>query len=63
MIEVVIDETGVVESALMRITVSNVYDQLALAAARNWRYRPATINGIPVKYRKAVQVTIRPSGR
>jgi len=63
MIEVVIDETGVVESALMRITVSNVYDQLALAAARSWRYRPATINGIPVKYRKAVQVTIRPSGR
>jgi TonB family protein len=63
MIEVVIDETGAVEQALMRISVSNVYDQLAVAAARNWRYRPATLNGVPVKYRKAVQVTIRPSGR
>jgi TonB family protein len=63
MIEVVIDETGAVEGALMRISVSNVYDQLALAAARTWRYRPATANGAPVKYRKAVQVTIRPSGR
>ncbi len=61
MIEVVIDETGVVETALMRIAVSNVYDQLALAAVRNWRFRPAMLNGVPVKYRKAVQVTIKPS--
>jgi tetratricopeptide (TPR) repeat protein len=62
MIEVVIDEAGFVESALMRITVSGAYDQLALAAAKNWRYRPATQNGVPVKYRKAVQVTIKPLG-
>jgi TonB family protein len=62
MIEVVIDETGAVESVLMRIPVSPVYDQLALAAARNWRYRPAMLNGVPVKYRKAVQVTIKPIG-
>ena len=48
--------------ALMRVGVSNVYDQLALAAARNWRFRPATMNGMPVKYRKAVQVTIKPTG-
>ena len=63
MIEVVIDETGAVEAALMRITVSNVYDQLALAAVRNWRFRPAMLNGTPVKFRKAVQVTIKPSNR
>jgi TonB family protein len=62
LLEVLIDETGVVESALMRVGVSNVYDQLALAAARNWRFRPATMNGMPVKYRKAVQVTIKPTG-
>lgn len=63
MIEVVVDETGTVESAFMRIGVSNSYDGLAVAAARNWRYRPAMLNGAPVKYRKAVQVTIRPSNR
>jgi TonB family protein len=63
MIEVIIDETGAVESALMRISVSPAYDQMALAAVRAWRYRPATMNGLPVKYRKAVQVTIRPTGR
>jgi protein TonB len=63
MIEVVIDESGAVESALMRISVSPAYDQMALSAVRAWRYRPATVNGLPVKYRKAVQVTIRPTGR
>jgi hypothetical protein len=62
LIEIVIDETGAVESAFMRMGVSNSYDGMAISAARNWRYRPAMLNGTPVKYRKAVQVTIKPSG-
>lgn len=62
MIEVLIDETGSVETAMIRLSVTPTYDSLALAAARNWKYRPATLNGVPVKYRKAVQVTIKPSG-
>jgi len=62
MLEVVIDENGLVEMAMMRIGVSPNYDTLAVAAARLWRYRPATLNGMPVKYRKAVQVTIKPTG-
>jgi tetratricopeptide (TPR) repeat protein len=61
LIEVVIDEAGMVESAFMRIGVSNTYDGLAISAARNWRFRPAMLNGVPVKYRKAVQITIKPS--
>jgi hypothetical protein len=63
LIEVVIDENGLVETALMRIPVSSAYDPLALAAARGWQYRPALLNGRPVKYRKTVQVTVRPMGR
>jgi hypothetical protein len=62
MLEVLIDENGLVESAFMRVGVSSAYDQLAVAAARMWRFRPATLNGAPVKYRKAVQVTIKPLG-
>jgi TonB family protein len=62
MIEVLIDETGAVESALMRVSVTANYDAVALNAARNWKYRPAMVNGTPVKYRKAVQVTIKPTG-
>jgi hypothetical protein len=60
MIDVIIDETGVVQTATMTQSVTRHYDGLALAAARNWRYRPATLNGVPVKYRKAVQVSVKP---
>jgi len=62
LLEVLIDENGMVESTIMRMSVTASYDQLALAAARAWRYRPATLNGVPVKFRKAVQVTIKASG-
>ena len=58
-IEVVIDESGAVESAVMAETVTPVYDGLALRAARNWRYKPATVNGVPVKFRKLVQITVK----
>ena len=60
MIEVLIDETGIVETATMTQPVSKQYDGLAIAAAKNWRYRPAMVNGVPVKYRKSVQVSIKP---
>lgn len=63
MLEVLIDETGAVESAIVRQSVSPQYDNLALAAAKAWRYRPATLNGAPVKFRKAVQITVRPDRR
>src|SRR5437867_5268929 len=58
-IEVVIDESGAVESARMAGSVTIAYDRLALAAAKNWKFKPATVDGTPVKFRKVVQVTIR----
>ena len=58
-IEVVIDETGAVESATMTSSVTSTYDNLALTAARSWRFRPATVDGTPVKFRKVVQITIK----
>jgi TonB family protein len=60
-LEVIIDETGAVESAVMSTSVTNAYDRLALAAARTWRYTPATVNGTPVKFRKIVQITVKPT--
>jgi TonB family protein len=60
-IEVVIDENGMVESAVMTDSVTNMYDAMVLEAARRWRYRPATFNGVPVKYRKAVTIALRPA--
>lgn len=58
-IEIVIDETGMVESAVMRAPVSPAYDKLALEAARTWRYQPATLDGTPVKFRKIIQILFK----
>jgi TonB family protein len=60
-IEVIIDETGAVQSAVMNVSVTSSYDKLAVAAARTWRYTPATVNGAPVKFRKVVQITVKPT--
>jgi TonB family protein len=58
-LEIVIDESGNVESAVMRESVSQTYDAMVLSATRAWRYRPAMANGTPVKFRKTVQITIK----
>ena len=36
-----------------------VSDTMALAEARMWRYRAATLNGVPVKYSKAINIDIK----
>jgi protein TonB len=59
-LEIVINEKGQVESATIRETVSQAYDRLAVDAARNWRFRPATLDGVPVKFRKLISITVRP---
>jgi TonB family protein len=60
-LEVVIDETGTVESAIMIGSVNSDYDSRAVAATKTWRYKPATLNGTPVKFRKIVQIAIKGS--
>ena len=34
--------------------------RLAVTAARNWRYQPATLAGVAVKYRKSILITVAP---
>ena len=59
LLDVLISETGEVESAVMTQSVTSTYDRLALIAARMWRFKPATVNGVPVKYRKTVQINVK----
>jgi TonB family protein len=59
-VEVVINETGTVESSVIRASIDPTYDRIALEASQNWRYKPATREGVPVKFRKLVQVKIQP---
>src|SRR5262249_11146560 len=58
-LELLIDENGVVESAAMRESVNPRYDPQLVAASKTWQYRPALLNGKPVKYRKMVQVDVK----
>jgi protein TonB len=58
---VVVDESGAVETASMLGALNPVYDRVILEAARQWRYKPATLDGVPVKYRRIVQINLVPS--
>jgi TonB family protein len=57
-IELVIDEQGRVTSMVMRQSIHPQYDAMLLAAARDWKYQPATVQGKPVKYRKLIQINL-----
>jgi len=60
-VEVIVDETGIVESAALRQPVSAQYDAIVLGAAKTWLYKPASLDGTPVKYRKMIQIVLRPT--
>ncbi len=57
-LELIIDEQGRVMNLNLRLSIHPMYDPQLLAAARDWRYRPATVDGVPVKFRKVIQITV-----
>jgi len=58
-IEIIINESGLVQAATMTVPVNPVYDGLVLAATKNWRYIPATVNGVAVKFRITIQLDLK----
>jgi hypothetical protein len=60
-LEVIIDEQGSVESAVMRGPIHPRYDQLVMTAAKSWKYQPAMLGRIPVKYRKLINISVKPT--
>jgi hypothetical protein len=58
-LEIVIDEAGAVENAFMRESINPRYDVEVITATRGWQYKPATLDGVPVKYRKMIQVDVK----
>ena len=58
LLEIVIDEQGRVINLALRMSIHPMYDPQLLAAAKEWRYKPATVDGVPVKFRKLIQITV-----
>jgi len=58
---VVVDERGAVESAAMLMPLGQPYDRMVVDSAKSWRYKPATIDGTPVKFRREVQINLAPT--
>lgn len=59
LIDLVIDEKGRVVSLALRSRLHPVYDTALLNAARDWKYKPARLNGEPVRYRKLLQIAVK----
>jgi hypothetical protein len=57
-LEVLIDQTGSVETATMRTPIDPRYDRQVLAAAKGWKYKPASFDGQPVRYRKLIVINV-----
>lgn len=60
LLAVVVDEKGGVESVSMLESVHPTFDGQIVEAARAWRYKPATLNGVPVRFRRIVQIKLAP---
>jgi hypothetical protein len=56
LLEIIIDEAGRVTFMALRVGMHPVYDPMILRAVQDWRYQPATLNGVPVKFRKLIRI-------
>jgi tetratricopeptide (TPR) repeat protein len=59
-IELIVNEAGEVESAMIRSSITPRYDLMLLAATKTWKYQPAMLNGTPVRFRKLINISIKP---
>ena len=58
LVQVTIEADGHVGDAVIREPVNSVYDLMVIEAAKQWRYRPATKDGTPVRYTKAIALAV-----
>ena len=58
-LELLINEAGQVEAAAMRLSMNPRYDTQVLSAAKTWKYQPATVEGVPVKFRKIINISLK----
>lgn len=60
-LDVLVDENGgVAEVKVLRGMRSQIFDNAAIEAARTWRFKPATKNGVRVKVHTTQTITFNP---
>jgi len=57
-LDVIIDESGDVVDAIVRQPLMPAFDSLVASTARRWKYRPATLGGVPVRYVKTIALIV-----
>jgi TonB family protein len=58
-VELVIDESGAVQEAVVKQGLNPAYDAMVIRATRTWRYAPAMKDGLPVKFRRTIIITLK----
>lgn len=58
LLEIVVNEQGLVTSAALVTPVHPQYDSQLLEATERWRFRPATKDGAPVAYRRTLEIVL-----
>lgn len=58
-LDLIIDEQGRVVSMTLRANIHPVYDAALMKAAKDWKYKPAKLNGTPVRFRKLLQIAVK----
>jgi hypothetical protein len=60
-VAVLIDERGTVEGVNMIVLLDPEFDRRVQDAAWTWQYKPAMLDGVPVKYRKVIRINLTPA--
>ena len=58
-LDVIISSEGVIERATLAQPITPFYDRQLLESTRNWRYRPASLDGRAVRFRKLIRISFQ----
>ena len=61
-LEMIIGRDGIVENVRLHTPLNRHHERMIVSPAKAWRYRPATRNGRPVRYRILLKVNLPESG-
>jgi TonB family protein len=59
-LDILVDERGDVISVAVGKSVHPAYDAKLAEMARTWRFRPATKDGVPVRYQTTIEIRLNP---